>query len=137
MMSLWSRLQHALGSPFPTGRGFILSEELHRSLQELAKREQRPVDQVAAEMLSFALADRLDAEEYLWRWRGLTPREQQVVALFCQDYSSQQIADLLVVSPETVKTHLRNALRKLKLKNKTQLRTALANWEFDEDVLFP
>jgi DNA-binding CsgD family transcriptional regulator len=137
MMSLWSRLRRALGDPFSAGRGFIFGEELHHSLQELAKREQRPVDQVAAEMLSIALTDRLNAEEYLWRWCGLTPREQQVVALFCKDYSNQQIADLLVVSPETVKTHLRNALHKLKLNNKTLLHTALANWEFDESVLFP
>jgi DNA-binding NarL/FixJ family response regulator len=135
-MSVWNRLRYALGGPFPAERGFILSEELHRSLQELATREKRTVDQVAAEMLSFAVTDRLDAEEYLWRWRGLTPREQQIVALFCRFYSNQQIADLLVVSPETVKTHIRNALRKLKLKNKTELHTALANWEFGDDVLF-
>jgi len=113
-------------------RGFVFDEELHRSLLELAGRESRPVSEVATEMLAFGLADRLAKEEYYWRWRLLTTREQQVVALVCRGFSSRQIAALLVVSPETVKSHTRNALRKFKLRDKTQLRKILTGWNFGE-----
>jgi DNA-binding CsgD family transcriptional regulator len=128
-MSLWTRLLHIW---LPPRREFMFDEGVERSLRELAERESRTVNMVAAELLSFAVEERLSTEEYMRRWYGLTPREQQVVALLCQDYSNRQIADLLVISPETVKTHLRKALRKFGLRDKTQLRQAFAGWDFRE-----
>jgi len=111
---------------------FVFDDDLHCSLQELARRERRPVNQVATEMLTFALQERLSAQEYVRRWRTLTPREQQVVALLCRGYTFRQIAGQLVVSPDTVKTHTRNALNKFKLRDRTELLRALSGWDFTE-----
>jgi DNA-binding CsgD family transcriptional regulator len=131
-MSVWSRLLQISGRWLPPRHGFVFDEELQGSLQELAEREARPPNAVAADLLSFALEERLAGEAYLRCWHDLTAREQQVVALLCQDYSTRQIAARLVISPETVKSHLRKALRKFGLRNKTQLRQALAGWDFRE-----
>lgn len=43
----------------------------------------------------------------------LSPREQEVLAFLAEGLSSTQIAERLVVSPTTVKTHLRNLYEKL------------------------
>ncbi|HEY70526.1 MAG TPA: helix-turn-helix transcriptional regulator [Anaerolineae bacterium] len=52
----------------------------------------------------------------------LTPREQEVVRLTLRGLTNYQISDRLVISPETVKTHVRHALEKLGMRSKTELR---------------
>jgi DNA-binding NarL/FixJ family response regulator len=129
-MSLLERLLRALGYVRSERLSFQLDQALARSLQELSEQEQRPPEAVAADLLSFALEQRQAADENLARWRSLTPREQQVAALACLDYTNRQIAARLVISPETVKTHVRNLLRKFELGSKVELRQALAEWDF-------
>ncbi|MDQ3889572.1 MAG: helix-turn-helix transcriptional regulator [Actinomycetota bacterium] len=43
----------------------------------------------------------------------LRPRERAVLELFADGLSTQEVADLLVLSAHTVRTHVRNALRRL------------------------
>jgi DNA-binding NarL/FixJ family response regulator len=43
----------------------------------------------------------------------LTAREWEVLDLICQGRSNDEIADEFVVSPETVKTHVKSVMRKL------------------------
>jgi LuxR family maltose regulon positive regulatory protein len=50
----------------------------------------------------------------------LTEREIRVLALMAGGLTNQQIADELVVSLSTVKTHVRNILNKLAVNNRTQ-----------------
>lgn len=52
---------------------------------------------------------------------GLTEREHDVLQLIAQGHSNQQIADQLVISEKTVKTHVSNMLSKLDLEDRTQL----------------
>lgn len=130
-MSLWQRLLRALG--YYKGKDrftFEVDTALIQSLQDLAQQERRPEDEVAAELLNFALAQRDVAEEYLQRWRVLSPRERQVAALVCLGYTNREIATKLVISPETVKTHVRNLLIKLDLGSRDDLRHAFADWDF-------
>jgi len=51
----------------------------------------------------------------------LTTREREVFQLAASGHHSQQIADLLVISPRTVEIHRRNMMHKLKLKSQTEL----------------
>ncbi len=51
----------------------------------------------------------------------LTTREREVFQLVATGHSSQQVADLLVISPRTVEIHRRNMMHKLKLKSQTEL----------------
>lgn len=103
---------------------------LLRSLRDLAAREQRPPEEVIAGLLNQALQQRQAAESSWKRWQTLTPREQQIAALVCLNHTSRQIAARLVISPETVKTHVSNLLRKFGLRTRQELRQALAGWDF-------
>jgi PAS domain S-box-containing protein len=47
------------------------------------------------------------------RTRNLSPREREVLALLARGLTGEQIAERLVLSPETVRTHIRNAREKL------------------------
>jgi DNA-binding CsgD family transcriptional regulator len=129
-MSVLRRLLRALGYTRPERLTFELDQALVQSLQELSEQEQRPAQALVSDLLSFALEQRHAADENLARWRSLSPREQQVAALACLNYTNRQIAARLVISPETVKTHMRNLLRKFDLHSKVALRQALAEWDF-------
>ncbi len=64
------------------------------------------------------------------RWQELTPREQQVAALACLGYTNEAIAAHLVISVNTVRSHLRRVLTKYHVTSKAELRLILANWDF-------
>jgi DNA-binding CsgD family transcriptional regulator len=52
-------------------------------------------------------------EVELARFRDLTPRESEILALLARGSGTRQIATHLVISEKTVKTHVQNILRKL------------------------
>jgi DNA-binding NarL/FixJ family response regulator len=51
----------------------------------------------------------------------LTAREREIVVLLAQGRSNLELADALVLSEQTVKTHIRNILSKLHLRDRTQI----------------
>jgi RNA polymerase sigma factor (sigma-70 family) len=66
----------------------------------------------------------------------LTPRQQQVAKLTARGYTNHQIAEALVISPETVKTHIRHVLERFNVASKADLRLRLLDlkirwWEVD------
>jgi DNA-binding NarL/FixJ family response regulator len=56
---------------------------------------------------------------------SLTPREQQIARLTARGHTNQQIAEALVISPETVKTHVRHVLDKFGVHSKAELQLRL------------
>jgi DNA-binding CsgD family transcriptional regulator len=113
-------------------RRYNLEEDLLQSLQDLAERERRSQDDLTTELLSYALTQRAIEDENLRRWQELTQREQQIAALTCLNFTNRQIAAHLIISPETVKTHVRNVLFKFDLHSKAELRKLLKDWDFSD-----
>jgi len=101
-------------------------------LAQLAAGGKTSSREVAQDLLKTALLDRQVAETHLERWRELTPRQQQIAALTCLNFTNRQIAARLRISPQTVKAHMRNLLHRFDLHSKAELRQALADWDFSE-----
>jgi DNA-binding CsgD family transcriptional regulator len=129
-MTIWQRILRALGYTPSPRVAFRADEALLHSLQTIAEREQRQADEVAFDLLATAVAQHQVDDAHVDYWRMLSPREQQVVALICLNFTNRQIAARLVIAPETAKTHVRNALRKFGLHSKAEIRRALADWDF-------
>jgi DNA-binding NarL/FixJ family response regulator len=55
------------------------------------------------------------------REQPLTPREQEVVKLVAEGYSSREIADTLVISEKTVERHRANVLDKLDMRGRVEM----------------
>jgi DNA-binding CsgD family transcriptional regulator len=129
--ALWVKIRRALRSLVFAVQIMRPDRHIGRALQDLASHELRYEDEIAAELLTNAIARRQAADDNLLRWKGLTPREQEVSALTCLDLTNIEIAECLGISPETVKTHIRNVLAKFNLRSKGELRRILEDWDFN------
>lgn len=109
---------------------FTLNVETIQTLQFIAERERRTPEEVANQILVDAMRDRLAQEDNWQRWHSLTPREQDVAALICLNYTTRQIAARLHISPETVKTHVQHLLDKFDAPDRNVLRLLLSGWDF-------
>ena len=120
----------------PTGHTQLLTLVLDPTdaqyLRQLAAQADASRQEIAQDLLKTALLDRQVAEAQLVHWRALTPRQQQVAALACLNFTNRQIAARLGISPQTVKSHMRNLLHRFDLHSKAELRQALADWDFSE-----
>ncbi|MCB9135813.1 MAG: hypothetical protein H6636_10335 [Anaerolineales bacterium] len=99
-------------------------------LREIAVQEQRSPEEIANAFLSHALEEYEHLDEKLAKWNALSPREQEVAALTCLGHTNQDIAGKLVISPNTVKAHIRNIQQKFNVRSKEELRQALTGWDF-------
>ena len=65
----------------------------------------------------------LDGKQWLYIQRcfHLTDRELQITRLVCRGFNNENIAAKLKIKRGTVKTHIRNIYRRVRLKNKIQM----------------
>lgn len=113
-------------------RVYLRDEELVTAVKDVARQQSRHEEEVIADLTKAGLNQFLSQNEMENRWAALTHREQQVVALICLGYRNHQIAQTLVIAPETVKTHLQRIFDKFNLRSRKELRLALKDWEFRE-----
>ncbi len=130
-MSIWQKILQLLGKRRKFGpRTYEINESLQVTLSTLAEHEGRSEQELLPDILAVGL-DRYQSTEKLWvKWETLTPREQNVAALTCLGLTNREISARLFLSPETIKTHVRNVLFKFGVKKKTELRRILAGWDF-------
>jgi DNA-binding NarL/FixJ family response regulator len=74
------------------------------------------------EVEAYSAATRVAARQLDWPGKGdgLTERESQVLVLCAEGMTNAEIAAALYIGAETVKSHLRNAFRRIGLRNRTQ-----------------
>ncbi|MEW6406351.1 MAG: LuxR C-terminal-related transcriptional regulator [Chloroflexota bacterium] len=130
-MSIWQRLLYLIGlRPTPGPRTYEISESLQVTLSTLAKHEGRSEQELIPDILAAGLTQYRSIDELWPQWETLSPREQDVTALTCLGLTNRQIAARLLLSPQTVKSHIRTALLKFGVSTKAELRHILANWDF-------
>lgn len=61
-----------------------------------------------------------DGENGNGRQKALSNRESEILAMLAEGLTGEQIAKRLVLSPETVRTHVRNAMAKLDARTRTE-----------------
>jgi RNA polymerase sigma factor (sigma-70 family) len=106
-------------------RGFVVTDtepgELLRAVRCVAEG-----DALVSPSATRRLIDELAAQPHLQHpvpeaFEELTTREREVVALVAAGLSNEQIAERLVVSPATAKTHVSRAMGKLRTRDRAQL----------------
>lgn len=64
---------------------------------------------------------------YIKRHYNMSRREIQVAELICMGYSNEEVAKNLKIRPGTVKTHLRNIYRRIRVRNKIAMLLKVVN----------
>lgn len=77
---------------------------------------------IALLLISVVFCDKRKVISYLGE-KKLTPREQQILILLKEGFTSAKIGQQLCISKNTVDTHRRNILKKLGAKNTIALIT--------------
>jgi DNA-binding NarL/FixJ family response regulator len=134
-MSLLQRLIQAFLQKKDSGdesRVFLQDEELIAVIKDVARQQKRAEEEIVADFTKVGLNQYRTQSELEDRWAALSRREQQVVALLCLGYRNYEIARILVIAPDTVKTHLQSIFNKFDLRSGRELRLALKNWDFNE-----
>jgi DNA-binding NarL/FixJ family response regulator len=103
-----SDVQHLISGLDSGARGYALKEgapsELTGAIQTVAAGGTYVDPRLRPALLSRETTQRLPA---------LSPREGEIMDLLAQGLTGEQVAERLVLSSETVKTHIRNAMGKL------------------------
>ncbi len=129
-MHFFERILNSFGFVRPSNSHLNVDSELMPLLENIAVQERKSVEEITEELLYFAITERHTAVEGLQLWGELTPREKQTAALACLGFTNQEIAENMVISTNTVKTHVRHILNKFNVSSKTELRSVLAGWDF-------
>lgn len=109
------------------GTGRLMTKAGARVEMTILLRPVRHAARVVAVAVAFvAYVDRMQTDDHPWTL--LTPREREVVVLAGRGYSNDEIAELLVVSSATVKTHLGSIYRKLGVSGRSAAAARLNPW---------
>lgn len=103
--------------------GYVLKSAANRDLVEAVRAAMR------GEPFLYPAAVTALIRDYLDRARSgeavpddpLTPREREVVKLIAEAHTSEEIAQMLVISKKTVERHRANILEKLGMRNRVEL----------------
>ena len=106
-------------------RGYVLKdappEDLVRAVKRVAEGGAYVDPTLASELVQPRATERLPA---------LSPREREILGLLANGHSNPDIAARLFISPETVRTHVRNAMTKLEADTRTQAVALALRYEF-------
>ncbi len=123
MLSMYDNEQYLFEALKAGASGYVLKSVADRDLVEACRAAMR------GEPFLYPRAITALIRDYLQRHRQgeripdniLTPREEEIVKLIAEGHSSQEIADILVISVKTVDRHRANILQKLGMRDRLEL----------------
>ena len=123
MLSMYDNEQYLFEALKAGASGYVLKSVADRDLVEACRAAMRGEPFLYPGAITALITD------YLQRYRQgeripdhiLTPREEEIVKLIAEGHSSQQIADILVISVKTVDRHRANILQKLGMRDRLEL----------------
>ncbi len=106
--------------------GFVLKDieppELIQAVHVIARGEALLAPSITRRLISeFASRKRPPASVVAERLRELTEREREVLGLIARGMNNDEIAEELVISPATAKTHVSRIMSKLEARDRAQL----------------
>ncbi|MBS1892000.1 MAG: response regulator transcription factor [Actinobacteria bacterium] len=123
MLSMHENEQYLFEALKAGASGYVLKSVANRDLIEACRATMRGEPFLYPAALTTLVRDYLDGAR-----RGetipedpLTPRELEVVKLIAEGHTSEEIAELLVISKKTVDRHRANMLEKLGMRNRVEL----------------
>jgi DNA-binding NarL/FixJ family response regulator len=111
-------------------RGFLprraAAQRLVDAVRALARQETALDSAVASQLVGYLTGDAAQAGAEGHALNGLTERQRDVATLVAEGLSNEEIASRLFLSPTTVKSHLTAVMRRLDVRNRTQLAILLS-----------
>ena len=116
--------QHVYDALTAGAAGFLLKDasaaQLLAAIENTAAGETPMAPQVLARLIDRFLERQPAGGHDAGQLASLTPREREVLGLMAIGLTNPEIADRLVLSPATVKTHVRSILTKLDARDRIQ-----------------
>jgi DNA-binding NarL/FixJ family response regulator len=100
--------------------GYVLKSVADRDLVEACRAAMRGEPFLYPPTIRTLMRAYLDHPEHP-PCNPLTPREEEVTKLVAESHTTEQIAELLTISPKTVERHRENILAKLGMRDRVQL----------------
>jgi DNA-binding NarL/FixJ family response regulator len=125
MLASHASEEHIVDALRAGASGFLLKDtdpcELVRAIRLLAEGEVLFAPSVTRTLISWVVSHPSRGDVCSGDVRWLTEREREVTALVAAGRSNEEIAERLVISRATAKTHVSRAMRKLQARDRSQL----------------
>jgi DNA-binding NarL/FixJ family response regulator len=123
MLTMYDNEQHFFEALGAGASGYVLKSVADRDLIEACRATMRGESFIYPGAVNALIRNYLDhaGETDTIPDKVITDREEEILKLVAEGHTSQEIADLLVISVKTVERHRANLLQKLGLKDRLEL----------------
>lgn len=101
--------------------GYVTKLHAHRDLPEAVNIVGRGQVYLPPKATRLILDEYRNSDAAAAAFRELSPREQEVLALTAEGFSSREVGEKLFISPKTVETHRSRIMAKLELTHRSEL----------------
>ncbi len=109
-------------------KGYLLKDTPSAELADAIRAVHKGYTQFGPGLIEKTLSAPAPAPEQPPEFTQLTPREQEVLRLIATGCSNREIAEQLYISERTVKNHVNSVLRRLNLRDRTQVAILASKW---------
>ncbi|MFE9003292.1 response regulator [Streptomyces sp. NPDC007875] len=123
MLTMYDNEQYFFEALAAGASGYVLKSVADRDLVEACRATMRGEPFLYPGAINALIRSHLDRTRHgePLPERAITDREEEILKLVAEGHTSQQIADMLVISVKTVERHRANLLQKLGLRDRLEL----------------